>query len=146
MRTFILAENLSQKALLDGLKAGHAYVSVNGCEMSLAARCGDREAIMGDTLCVHGDEEAEVRVALHRHPRGNLFVYQNGRLLESCYVDHESPAEYTFRVKHAAAEPNSYVRVEFYEVEGALPYYGYSWRSWQTLRLISNPNYFRRGV
>lgn len=145
IRTFIYADSLSQKELLAGLKAGHAYISVDQCEMSLTACCGGRQAMMGDTLAVHGGETVEVRVDLHRHPKGNLFVYLNGALHECYYVDHSAPAAVSFRLPELSANHNAYLRVEFYEIEGALPYYGYSWRNWKTLRLISNPIYFTIG-
>lgn len=145
IRTFIYADSLSQRDLLAGLKAGHAYISVGQCELSLTASCADQRVMMGDTLTVPCGEVAYVQVDLRRHPKGNLFVYLDGRLLECRYVDHCAPETLTFRLPDLSAQRNGYVRVEFYEVEGALPYYGYCWRNWKSLRLISNPIYLTTG-
>lgn len=144
VRTFIYAEALSQQALLKGLKAGHAYVSVQGSRMNMTGRCGEQQVMMGDTLCVMADQPVQITVELLQHPKGNLFVYLNGQLLESCYVDHENPTALNFTLPEKLQD--GYVRAEFYEVEGTLPYYGYSWRDWHSLRLISNPIYLSRGV
>lgn len=146
VRTFIYADSLSQKNLLAGLKAGHAYISVGGCEMTFTAVCGDRRAMMGDTLPIVPGQPVEAQIELLVHPKGNLFVYLNGCLLESRYVGSEAPATIAVRLPEHGAERAGYLRAEFYEIEGALPYYGYSWRNWQSLRLISNPIYFAEGV
>lgn len=146
VRTFIYADSLSQQDLLAGLKAGHAYISVDGCEMNLTAQCGSCQVMMGDTLTIMPGQEMQLTVDLQKHPKGNLFVYMNGSLLESRYVDHAAPATIVITVPDCQQAEQGYVRVEFYEVEGELPYYGYSWRNWQSLRLISNPIYFTKGV
>lgn len=145
VRTFIYANELSQKGLLDGLKAGHAYISVNGCEMNLTASNGHTTAMMGDELAMEVGRPVCVTVELSRHPTGNLFLYYNGCLLESCYVDHTEPAAFSFWLPEELSAEHAYVRAEFYEVEGKLPYYGYSWRNWQSLRLMSNPIYIKKG-
>lgn len=145
VRTCIYADELSQPALLRGLKAGHAYVSVNRCEMALTAHCGDHAAMMGDTLPCPVGNAIQVAVELKRHPTGNLFLYMDGQILETRYVAHDQPETLLFALPDDARK-HRYIRVEFYEVEGELPYYGYSWRNWQTLRLISNPIYFSKGV
>lgn len=145
VRTCIYADELSQPALLRGLKAGHAYVSVDQCEMALTARCGEHTAMMGDTLVCSSSDAIQVAVELKRHPPGNLFLYMDGQILESRYVAHDQPEVLLFTLP-ADAREHRYIRIEFYKVEGELPYYGYSWRNWQTLRLISNPIYFSKGV
>ena len=143
VRTFIYAEALSQQALLDGLKAGHAYISVSGGEMEMTAACGDTSVMMGDELAVPENGAAALTVTLNRHPKGNLYLYRDG-LLEHCqYISDESPITLTFPVRPAPPGSVGYLRAEFYEIEGERPYYGYSWRSWQTLRLLSNPIYLR---
>lgn len=145
VRTFIYAHELSQKGLLAGLKAGHAYISVNGCEMDMYAVCGSQRCMMGDTLVPDGGHCAYVKVELLRHPKGNLFAYLNGCLFESRYIDHDGPSSFSFSLPEDFRKTGGYLRVEFYEIEGELPYYGYSWRNWQSLRLISNPIYFEKG-
>ena len=145
VRTYIYADSLSQRDLLAGLKAGHAYISVGECEMALTASCADQQVMMGDTLHIVHGQSIDVQIDLLRHPKGNLFVYLNGCLLESYYIDHESPVTISLQLLEQLTENNGYLRVEFYEIEGDLPYFGYSWRNWQSLRLISNPIYFTRG-
>ena len=62
-------------------------------------------------------------------------------LLECRFLPDDTPAEIAFDLPQGPLAPNSYVRAEFYEVEGELPYYGYAWRNWKSLRLLSNPIY-----
>lgn len=145
VRTYIYAEALSQAALLAGLKAGHAYVSINQCEMNMTAQCGDHQAMMGDTLPLSSNHPAVITVSLLRHPRGNLYLYRNGMLWETRFLPDDTPVTLHFTLPEDAFDPHLYVRMEFYEIEGELPYYGYSWRNWKTLRLLSNPIYFDKG-
>jgi hypothetical protein len=51
--TVVRADELSQLAILDGIRAGHVFVDVEGSVnrlLELSAVAGDREAVMGDTL------------------------------------------------------------------------------------------------
>lgn len=145
VRTYIYAEALSQAALLAGLKAGHAYISINQCEMNMTAQCGSHVAMMGDTLPILSNQHVVITVSLLRHPRGNLFLYRNGMLWETRFLPDDAPVTLDFTLPEDAFDDPLYVRMEFYEIAGELPYYGYSWRNWETLRLLSNPIYFCKG-
>ena len=52
--TWVHAENLSERAILDGIGAGHVFVSQGpkGPRLELTARAGERTAMMGDMLTI----------------------------------------------------------------------------------------------
>ncbi len=57
--TVVYAENLSERAILDGLRAGHVFIDLEGTTdrvIEFTAKVGSREVAMGDTLHVDAGE------------------------------------------------------------------------------------------
>lgn len=141
VRTFVYAQSLSQADILSALKRGHAYVSILNVRMDFYAQCGDKVAHMGDTLRLKKGDSVQFTVDLLSHPRGNLFLYADGMLLDTEYFDEAGRHTYTFALKDDFLKPGkaSYIRMDFYELVEEPRFYGMAFRDYKTLRLISNP-------
>jgi hypothetical protein len=111
----IHAEALSEAALLDGLRAGHLYLSA-GPALRLEAEDGEgRRAMMGDTVT----ESATFRVAWEAVPAGGeVRLLVNGRLLRAVPAESEGayrwamgPAEADWVVAEARGEDGALLAV-----------------------------------
>ena len=144
--TWIYADELSQRALLRGLKAGHAYVGIDGVQMEMSAVCMGQSAMMGDTLMVPCGADFTVTMTLINHPRGNLFLYSDGMQLDVIYYDQPGIDTYTFTYPEAWIAPGgqSYIRMEFHIAKEPPKFHGQAFRDYQSARLISNPIWFKR--
>ena len=144
--TWVYADTLSQKDVLKALKQGHAYVGIGGAKMDMHAVCADRTAHMGDTLELCQGETATFTIDLPVHPRGNLFIYADGMVLDTVYYDGTGPDQYVFTLPESwiAKEGESFVRVEFHEMKEPPRFFGMCFRDHSTTRLISNPIWLKR--
>jgi len=73
--TVVHAENLSQAAILDALRAGHAFVDLAGSRdrlLDVTARAGSASARMGDVLRIPAGERVKVEVRLKGVETGRL--------------------------------------------------------------------------
>lgn len=146
VRTWVYADSLSQEAILKALKKGHAYVGIEGARMDFHAVCGERIAHMGDTLTLAAGETARFELELSVHPRGNLFLYADGMILDTLYYDQAGSDRYTFELPASWIQKSgsSYVRVEFHEMTEPPRFYGMAYRDHLSARLISNPIWLER--
>lgn len=146
VRTWVYAQSLSQPDLLEGLRRGHAYVGIHGAKMDMHAACGESTACMGDTLELSPGSEAAFTVDLLDHPRGNLFLYADGMVLDTVYYDEPGHDIYTFTLPESwiAADGSSYLRVEFHEMKDPPRFFGMAFHDYTTARLISNPIWLKR--
>lgn len=144
--TWIYSDSLSQAALLKALKAGHAYVGVNGARMDMRAESGANVAHMGDTLALAPGETAAFTLEMLDHPRGNLFLYADGMILDIVYYDQPGSDTYTFELREdwIAKGGSSYVRIEFHEAKDPPAFFGLAYRDHLSARLISNPIWLTR--
>jgi hypothetical protein len=65
--TVVYAENLSENAILDGIKAGHVFIDVEGATdrtLEFSARSGAQTAIMGDILKVPAGETVQFNIRM----------------------------------------------------------------------------------
>ena len=146
VRTWVYAESLCQKDILQALRQGHTYVGIDGARMDMCAAAGDRFAYMGDTLTLAPGENAAITIELLNHPRGNLFIYADGMIHDTIYFDHAGADVYTFSLDEAwiAKSGASYLRVEFHEMKEPPRFFGMCFRDHSTTRLISNPVWLKR--
>lgn len=119
VQTHVWTSDLSEKAVLDALQKGHAYVSFDIVtpvkNFLFLAEGGGKQAIMGDEI--DADPDLRLRVFLPR--TGRIQIWKDGRL----WVEKKSDA-----LTAPAREPGIY-RVEVYRRK----------RLW----IISNPIYVR---
>lgn len=144
--TWVYADSLSQPDILKALRQGRAYVGINGAKMDMHAVSGGQSALMGDTLPLAPGDSAVFTIDLPRHPRGNLFIYADGMVLDTIYFDQEGPHQYTFTLPEdwISKAGTSYVRVEFHEMKEPPRFFGMCFRDHSTTRLISNPIWLTR--
>lgn len=143
--TWIYADSLSTQGLLNSLRRGHAYAAAKGCRMTFAAQCGEKSAVMGDTLTVRDGESIRFCVTMQGVPAGNLFLMQDGTILDMRYFDGSPAKTYTFQLDSGAVLPGgSFLRLEYYQVLGNPPYFGYSKHSWRDMQFLSNPIWLKK--
>lgn len=144
--TWIYAESLSQHDLLEGLRRGRAYVGIQGVRMEFTAHCHGVTAHMGDTMTLAEGQTADFTLTMYGHPRGNLFLYADGMLLDVIYYDQPGDDTYTFSLPEQwiSSQGSSYVRIEYHEAVDPPKFYGLAYRDHESARLISNPIWLER--
>lgn len=134
--TVIGAESLSPQALLAGLKAGKAYVSL-GPELRFEAEANGQRAGMGEDLPL-APTRLHLELSKLAHP-ARVFVMKNG--LYHTHLDlsaGEDPVE--LEIDDPDPLPG-YYRVEAYAKPLQSDFFG--GREWQNTLLLSNPIYVR---
>lgn len=116
--TWVYADNLSERAILDGIRAGHVFVSQSpqGPQLEWTARVDDRVAMMGDTLHV----EPGATILLQCKVRGGASCSDKGTLLR---VMHREGEAHRVRIDGDAfalewqtvVQDNDYWRIELIE-------------------------------
>lgn len=146
VRTWVYAQSLSQRALLDGLKKGHAYVAWGRSRMRFWATCAGRTAQMGDTLCVCPGEKATFHLTMLDHPEGNLFILSDALLVDTIPYPEAEETAVTWEMAYdeIKAEGESYVRLEYHEALSPTLFYGMAFRNHLSPRLIANPVWLKR--
>lgn len=131
--TVVHAEELSPRGVLDGLRAGRAYVTL-GPELSFEARSGSARAFMGDTLPLAGEIALDVGLRGLRHPV-RVFVMKNG--LYFTHVDLPASPDGA-RLSFTDSDPTpGYYRVEVYARPAQPEWFG--GREWQLTQVLGNP-------
>jgi hypothetical protein len=80
--TVVQAQELSQTAILDGIRAGHVFLDVEGSKdrlLEYTASVGDRKAEMGDAIAVNRGEVVRITVHVENVPEGSLELIEDGR-------------------------------------------------------------------
>jgi hypothetical protein len=146
IRTWVLANELSQPALLDGLKAGRAYVSYGSAKLQLSVVAQGIVYAMGDTVEFGSDGCCELRVELRDHSSGNLFVFINGFIHDIRYLKGGQNETSMFVLRWedipSTQTGSAYVRIEFHEDVEKSRFWGMAHRDHRTMRILSNPIWF----
>ncbi|MFZ5720451.1 MAG: CehA/McbA family metallohydrolase [Pseudomonadota bacterium] len=129
--TVVRAENLSQAAILAGIKAGHVFIDLEGVpgrRLDVTARADGRSAGMGDTLVLPQGVDAEVEIAVDGAAGGRIEFRSDPGLLTLPPIPVSRDAA---RVNVAVAGDGRahWLRVDVRGADGKL-------------RLIGNPIYF----
>ena len=70
---------------------------------------------------------------------------QDGTILDMRYFDGSPAKTYTFQLDSGAVLPGgSFLRLEYYQVLGNPPYFGYSKHSWRDMQFLSNPIWLKK--
>jgi hypothetical protein len=135
--TAVHAESLEPDAIIAGLRAGRAYVTL-GPELSFTAHSADSSAELGSEL--HVKDTVELRIEVRKLERpARLVILKNG-----WYHRHvDMPAAPRAAVKLRDHEPlNGYYRLEVYALPSQPSELG-SGRDWVQTLALSNPVYIR---
>ncbi|NLU70088.1 CehA/McbA family metallohydrolase [Streptomyces sp. HNM0574] len=108
-QTVVLADDLSRRALLDGIRAGHSYLTESSALTLTLTASGPRgeHAGIGDTLRVAPDSEVTVRLAVSGAPAGATYrlITDQGELRSGPVTD--EPVTW-----HTTASLATYIRAE----------------------------------
>jgi len=133
--TVVHADSLSPTAILDGVRAGRAYVSL-GPALEFRAHEGDAEATMGQSL--QAQEEVRLEVTLEKldYP-ARVILLKNG--LYHAHKDIPASREVTRLEFFDDAPLPGYYRLEVFARE-AQPT-NFTGRDWNNTLVLSNPIY-----
>ncbi len=129
--TVIYAENLSQAALLDGLKKGRVFIDMGvGADrlLDLKATYAKKSAVMGESLAVPAGGDVLVEVNVNGMSGSQLEVILNGDTQENPISVKEDHAHITLHVSPKASGAQ-WVRANIRNPSG-------------NIEMISNPIYF----
>lgn len=130
--TVVKARELSQKAIIEGIKQGHCYVAMGSSQLRFYAKDNNNTYEMGDTI--KGEEDVTFFVELITHPSGHLIIYRDG-FQETCvYFEQGECNTYTFTIPKF-----KYCRIEFHEDLVKTRFWGMVYRDYKSMRLLSNP-------
>ncbi len=111
--TWVYADELSERAILEAIKAGHVFISAGpgGPQLELKGRAGEQEAMMGDTLTVSGGQPVQLTARVQGAAGLVLrLVGARGVLVEAAIDDDD----FTFEHTHSS-RMSGYVRPEVSE-------------------------------
>lgn len=130
--TVIYAEQLSQAALMDGLRSGRVFVDVNnsGGIVELSGKRGDQTARMGQVLDAGPGDTVELGVTVRNLPEAVLRIWYRDQLLPAISLDHAEDGALAASVDIVSDGQPGWLRVEVESPGG------------DTL-LISNPVYLQ---
>ena len=109
----VLADSLTQRAVLDGIRRGHVIVMRDAATAppSMTASCGSQTAGIGDTLTCSPDDTVTMKVAAPGFHDGRVDFIWNAARMMSTAIGHSA----TFRMPAAAG----YLRAHIYEADGS---------------------------
>jgi len=121
--TVVYAQNLSEHAILDGIRAGHVFVDVEGSadrSMEFTAEAGQQNASMGDTLRSPTGEHVLFHLKLHSLDDAVPELIVDGNIEK--FTDHSSAdgggSEYTF--SYVSDGQRHWLRVNVRSADGKL--------------------------
>ncbi len=82
--TVVFAHNLSERAILDAIRAGRVFIDVEGSGdrlLDLTAAIGDRKAGMGETFVAANGDLIGFHASLQNLPGGRIEVIADGQIL-----------------------------------------------------------------
>jgi hypothetical protein len=154
IRNWVYARELSQPAILAGLRKGAAYISCGPFRLRFEAQSGDGLYGMGDTVTLDGGRQCTFSIEIDGPDSvsGNLFIFTDGLIYDIIYfgLDNAGTKKYQFTVDagavHNRLTGTSYFRIEFHEELVKAQYYGMAYRDHKSMRIISNPIWIQRAI
>lgn len=145
IRTWVEADELSQPAIIRGLKQGRAYVSYGTSRMEFHTTYKGKRYGMGDSIPLKKGESCSFSVKLEDNPSGNLFIMIGGQVHDIIHI--EGPGkQYCFTLEEGHVKRivtgDSFVRLEFHEDIVKSRFWGMAYRDHRSMRLLSNPIWF----
>lgn len=121
--TVVYAQNLSEHAILDGIRAGHVFVDIEGSadrSMEFTALAGQQNASMGDMLHVPTGEHVLFHLKLHALDGAipELIIDGNKQSFTEQSSAQASAAEYTFY--YVSDGQRHWIRANVRSAEGKL--------------------------
>lgn len=135
--TYVYADELSEKGIIDGLKRGQVYIS-RGPKFEFSAKNGNgTEAKMWEVL--PNDGKVSFEISYQWNSPLNIFIIKNGYIFEVIRSEPSAKDWTSLTFSDPDPLPGSYYRVELHDAVVNLPYTGIIWRDYTTMRILSNP-------
>lgn len=121
--TVVYAQNLSEHAILDGIRAGHVFVDLEGTAdrgMEFTAEAGEQKATMGDNLHVSSGQHVDLHLKLLSLPGAIAELLVDGEV-KSLPRDSSAPdggSDYTF--DYMSDGQRHWIRVNVRSADGKL--------------------------
>ena len=133
--TWVYADDLSEKGIVDGLRRGQVYIS-KGPQLRFAAHSEMESAEMWETLSAVG-EQIELQLSVLTEEQVRLFVFRDGLFLRDEVVEPDLGwQQLTILDKPTQS---TYYRVELHAATRDETYPYLPWRDHHTMRAMSNP-------
>ncbi len=135
--TCIYADELSEKGIINGLRAGHAYVT-RGTEIRFSAvNAAGEMRIMGDELASH-KQPIQFTLEYRSNLKLRCFIHRNGLLWSSCILP-DSENEWKTLSFEVPPDRAGIFRAELHELYTDPEFKGIEWRDFRTTQALSNP-------
>jgi predicted metal-dependent phosphoesterase TrpH len=137
VNTWIYADELSEKGIIQGLKRGNVFIS-RGPEIRFTLQNQEGEtAEMGQSLSTAG-QPVSIQIKAQIDEQCRLFILRDGLLFDSFTLDRKS--DWTEVILSDASPPSSgYYRMELHKYFKHPDHPGIHWRDYSTMLAISNP-------
>jgi hypothetical protein len=135
--TWVRADELSERGILQGLRRGDVFVSRNPeIRFTAVAASGDTATMGGSVTRAMGSITFTVQVKA-AHPL-RLFILRDGYPFDMLPVEPSEGTWQTITFEDAPRRP-AYYRLELHRVRRSRVYRFVQWRDWATLQALSNP-------
>lgn len=135
--TWVFADELSEKGILEGLRRGRVYLS-RGPELRFyATRENEQTAEMWESLPL-GDQPVSFHLDLKLDRPARAFVFKNGYYFESFVINPQIEDWQTYQFQDQP-DQDSFYRVELHEIVQKDQYPGIWWRDYSTMLAMTNP-------
>jgi hypothetical protein len=131
--TVVYARDLSQAAILDGIRSGRVFIDLGGQQgpfVDLAASAGEASAVMGGTLPVNDGEDVQLTISVSGVPGGQVEVIRGGQLSAASERLAIPDDQQVIKQRVQPAPGEDWIRVNIRGSDG-------------DILLISNPIYFQ---
>jgi hypothetical protein len=150
IRNWVYARELSQAAVIEGLKKGAAYIAYGSSKLHFGALYDNEFYQMGSTISLASGKQCTFIIEIESYLPGNIFVFTDALVYDIIYFDSIEPIKkYQFTVDVGNVKNRvtgeSYFRIEFHEELVKARYYGMAYRDHASMRLLSNPIWIKNG-
>ena len=121
--TVVYAPELSERAILEGIRAGHVFIDGEGTKdrlIEFTGRAGGRSASMGDVLQAGAGEKVQFAVKTVALAGAHIEVIQDGRLTDLSDVSPIKSADETREFTYQSDGAKHWIRVNVRSETGAL--------------------------
>ncbi len=148
--TYVYAESLSSKGIIEGIRRGRVYVACGKSRMDMTISYKGKRYYMGDSVPYEGGD-VELSVEIGSNPSGNLFIMISGQLNSVQYIDSSSDMRtYAFNIHehdiHMLKSQSAFIRIEFFEDVVKAKFWGMAHRDSESMRLLSNPIWLNKEI
>ncbi len=135
--TWIHADELSEKGILDGLRRGQVYIS-RGPELRFKAQ--NKSGVLAEMWeSLPNDGPVTLLIDYKWELPLNLFIIKNGMIIEVITTTGNGKGWQRIEFVDAKNQKDSYYRIELHDSATILPYTGILWRDYSSMRVLSNP-------